>query len=72
MADSPFSIIKKKSKSRSVRTRDTSPSTSADPPTREETEASPSVIAAKLKKQRAKPKAALSFGGDDEVGLSFS
>lgn len=63
--------IFKRSKTRAIRTRELSPTGNANDETPVPS-ASPSTLAAKLKKQhkeRAKPKARLSFGGDEEVGM---
>lgn len=57
------SMFKKKSKPVATpRTRDTSPENGTT-----QAEESPSTLATKLKKAKRKPKARLSFGGDDEV-----
>ncbi|EJC98047.1 uncharacterized protein FOMMEDRAFT_97947 [Fomitiporia mediterranea MF3/22] len=66
--DAPAAIFKR-SKARTTRTRAVSPSDDAQK--EGEDSAAPSTLAAKLKKQhreRTKPKARLSFGGDEEEG----
>lgn len=67
MADTSAPAFIKRSKHRTARAREPSPSEDAPNTT---TDASPSTLAAKIKKQhkeRVKPKARLSFGGDEEV-----
>jgi GC-rich sequence DNA-binding factor len=73
MSDSPIVFKRTKSKpsqrSRSIASElqdETQPSSAEVTGTDEE---SHSTIAAKIKKQRKKPKSALSFGGNDEVGI---
>ena len=71
MADSGAPTFIKRSKNRTTRARATSPSQEKSS-TAEELEASPITLASKIKKQhkeRTKPKARLSFGGDDEVSI---
>lgn len=67
--DTPVMFFKR-GKSRGMRARATSPSDEQAAAEGVEGEASPTTLAAKLKKQhkeRAKPKARLSFGGEEEV-----
>lgn len=69
MADGGAPAFIKRSKHRTARAREPSPSEDA-PNTKTDADASPSTLAAKIKKQhkeRVKPKARLSFGGDEEV-----
>lgn len=68
-ADAPVTIFKK-SKSRTPRAHSATPTDNA--PDGVETSVAPSALAAKLRKQhkeRNKPRARLSFGGDDEVSF---
>ncbi|KAI5121072.1 hypothetical protein M0805_008586 [Coniferiporia weirii] len=67
MSDAVAPAIIKRTKTRTTRIRALSPTNESA----EGSEASPSTLAAKLKrrhKERTKPKARLSFGGDDEEG----
>ncbi|KAL5482670.1 hypothetical protein ACEPAI_9264 [Sanghuangporus weigelae] len=67
-ADAPLTILKR-SKARTARTRSVTPTDNA--PENDEETVAPSSLASKLKKQhkeRNRPKARLSFGGDDEEG----
>ena len=72
-ADAPAAFFKR-SKSKNLRTR-AAPSSDQSVKDGESVEASPSTLASKLKKQlkeRKKPKARLSFGGDEEVWCSIT